>query len=143
MDAAGRILAEDITATRDFPPFNRVTMDGIAINTQSFHAGNRQFKIEKIQAAGQPPQALENINCAIEVMTGAVLPDNTDAVIPYEDCKLENGIAGVASDQVLPYQNIHRQSTDHKAGEILLKKEGKSSRLLLVFWPQKGFPVFR
>ena len=48
----GRILKEDIAADRDFPPFNRVAMDGITIDSISFKNGQRRFKIEGIQAAG-------------------------------------------------------------------------------------------
>ena len=55
--SVGRILKEDIKADRDFPPFNRVTMDGIAIDFKEFSSrlrSNRhlQFTIEGIQAAG-------------------------------------------------------------------------------------------
>ena len=41
MKSLGRILAEDLTADRDFPPFDRVTMDGIAIRFQDFKNGQR------------------------------------------------------------------------------------------------------
>ena len=54
MDAMGRILREDLIADRDFPPYDRVTMDGIAINFQAFAAGKRSFIIEGIAAAGAP-----------------------------------------------------------------------------------------
>ena len=50
--AVGRVLAEKIVADRDFPPFNRVAMDGIAIVFNTFLNGQRQFSIQDIQAAG-------------------------------------------------------------------------------------------
>ncbi len=50
--SVGRILREKIVADRDFPPFNRVSMDGIVIDYTSFKNGQRSFKIEGIQAAG-------------------------------------------------------------------------------------------
>ncbi len=50
----GRILAETVKADRDFPPFDRVSMDGIAIQFKSFEDGWRDFKVEGLQAAGQP-----------------------------------------------------------------------------------------
>ena len=53
--AVGRTLAEPILADRDFPPFNRVSMDGIAISAKAFQSGRSQFEIEGIQAAGIPP----------------------------------------------------------------------------------------
>ena len=46
--SVGRILKEEIVADRDFPPFNRVSMDGIAIDYNPFKNGQRGFKIEGI-----------------------------------------------------------------------------------------------
>ena len=85
LESVGRILKEDIVADRDFPPFNRVSMDGIAINHRFFEYGVRDFKIEGVQPAGRPQEKLENAAHCYEVMTGAVLPENTDTVIRYED----------------------------------------------------------
>jgi molybdopterin molybdotransferase len=51
-EAFGRVLDENIEADRPFPPFNRVTMDGIALNFNAFSSGLRIFPIEKIIAAG-------------------------------------------------------------------------------------------
>ena len=72
MKSQGRVLKEVILADRDFPPFNRVCMDGISINEKAFLKGSRSFHIEGIQAAGSPQLSLENENNCIEVMTGAV-----------------------------------------------------------------------
>ena len=79
--SVGRILKEDILADRDFPPFNRVSMDGIAINYRFFEYGVRDFKIEGIQPAGSPQEEMLNAAHCYEVMTGAVLPENCDTVI--------------------------------------------------------------
>ena len=96
--SVGRILKEEIVADRDFPPFNRVSMDGIAIDYQEFSSrlrSNRQFsfKIEGIQAAGSEQITLQNSENCIEVMTGAVLPNKANTVIRYEDVTIKNGIA--------------------------------------------------
>jgi molybdopterin molybdotransferase len=125
--AEGYVLAEDVCADRDFPPFNRVAMDGIAINFQSFMFGQRSFTLEVIQAAGMPPQKLQQENNSIEVMTGAMLPEGTDTVIRYEDLDIENGIAKILIDTVEPNQNIHPQAQDFKLGERLLSAGFKIS----------------
>ena len=70
----GRVLAKNIIADRDLPPFNRVTMDGIAINFSLFEKGNRQFKIVGTQAAGDKPIEINEPGECIEVMTGGALP---------------------------------------------------------------------
>ena len=92
-EAVNRVLAENIVADRDFPPFDRVSMDGIAIQYSSWEQGKRDFYVEGIQPAGTPQQSLaDGANC-FEVMTGAVLPKNTDTVIRYEDIEIKNGIS--------------------------------------------------
>jgi len=123
VNAIGRVLKEEILADRDFPPFNRVSMDGIAIVHDTFSNGIRDFPIENIQPAGSKQVELKNtLNC-IEVMTGAVLPKNADAVIPYEKIILKNGAATVEIEEVKYYQNIHPKGKDRKKGEILIKKD--------------------
>lgn len=121
LQAHDRILAQPIIADRDFPPFHRATMDGIAIHSSAFNQGIRDFKIEDIQPAGQSQkELLDSLNC-IEVMTGAVLPANTDAVIRYEDIIIENDIAQVSIAQVAAFQNVHLQGTDETAGNTLVE----------------------
>lgn len=55
LHASGRILAEDLTADRDLPPFDRPTVDGIAIRYAAYEKGIRSFGIKAIQSAGEPP----------------------------------------------------------------------------------------
>ena len=52
VDCVGRVLAEDVRGERDQPPFDRVTMDGIAIAYRDFAAGTRGFEVVGTQAAG-------------------------------------------------------------------------------------------
>lgn len=125
--AAGHVLAESVYADRDFPPFNRVTMDGIAIGYAYFKNGQRTFTVEGIQAAGMPLQKLNQENNAMEVMTGAMLPGGTDTVIRYEDIELENQTAVILIDAVDPAQNIHPQGQDCRKGDCLFSKGLKLS----------------
>src|SRR5688572_25257996 len=83
-DCVGRVLAEDVAAERDQPPFDRVTMDGIAIAFRDFAAGTREFEVIGTQAAGAPPLALARPAQCAEVMTGTLLPNGADTVIPVE-----------------------------------------------------------
>ena len=120
--SVGRVLKEDILADRDFPPFNRVSMDGIALDYTSFKNGERAFFIEGIQPAGSPQISLSNNKNCIEVMTGAVLPANTNVVIRYEDVLIEHGIAKIQIEEVSYFQNIHEKGKDRKEGDILIQK---------------------
>ena len=125
--SVGRILKEDILADRDFPPFNRVSMDGITVDYSSFKNGQRSFKIEGIQAAGSKQITLNNSANCIEVMTGAVLPNKANTVIRYEDVTIENGIATINVDAINDGQNIHIKGKDGKVGDLLIKKNTKIS----------------
>ncbi len=73
--APGKVLRQSIIADADFPPFNRVMMDGIAIKSREFARGTRCFKIQGVQAAGSPQMNLVQGDFCLEVMTGAVATD--------------------------------------------------------------------
>jgi len=123
LGSLGRILKEDIIADREFPPFNRVSMDGIAVSHDTFSNGARDFPIENIQPAGSAQVELRDSKNCIEVMTGAVLPKNVDVVIPYEQVTIENGIATVHVDEIKPLQNVHLKGKDRNENDILQKKD--------------------
>ncbi|NME72490.1 molybdopterin molybdotransferase MoeA [Flammeovirga aprica] len=121
-DAVGKVLAEDIYADRDFPPFNRVAMDGIAVNFSEIEKGTHQFKVEGVQAAGSPQMTLQQTENCLEVMTGAMLPQNVDVVIPYEWTKKDGDIMIVEDfNNIQSFGNIHQKGSDHKEGSLILK----------------------
>ena len=120
--SVGRILKEEISADRDFPPFNRVSMDGIAIDFASFKQGQKSFEIEGIQAAGSKQIKLQNAKNCIEVMTGAVLPKSANTVIRYEDVTIKNGIATINVDSLNDRQNVHLKGKDGNVGDILISE---------------------
>ena len=119
----GRVLKEDVIADCDLPPFNRVSMDGIAIAEAAFNSGQRMFKIEGVQAAGSPQLTLKNNNNCLEAMTGAMLPNGCDVVIQYELLTIENGEATVNLETVRNFQNIHKKGLDRSKGAVLIKKD--------------------
>ncbi len=118
--AVGRVLRETLEADRDFPPFDRVSMDGIAIHFEAFANGQRRFFIEKTQAAGAPQLALARTENCIEVMTGAMLPQGTDTVIRYEDLSIDEGFATIFIEKIEAGQNIHRQGIDRPQSDVIV-----------------------
>ncbi|SHI38113.1 molybdopterin molybdotransferase [Hymenobacter daecheongensis DSM 21074] len=122
--ATGRVLQQPLYADRDFPPFNRVAMDGIALSFAAIAAGQTDFPIEATQLAGTAPQPLRNALAAIEIMTGAMLPPGTDVVVRYEDLEFHeaNGqrIARVQVPPPAAGHNIHHQAADRQQGDLLL-----------------------
>ncbi|MEL6917306.1 MAG: molybdopterin molybdotransferase MoeA [Bacteroidota bacterium] len=121
-NAVGAYLAEDILADRDFPPFDRVTMDGICIVYQAFEGGQREFNIEAIAPAGSPQKTLQNPQNCIEVMTGAIMPKGADTVIRYEDLTIQGGKAMIHLDTLKHRQNIHFKGMDIAQGTLIIKK---------------------
>jgi len=120
--AAGRVLQQAVIAERDQPPFDRVTMDGIAIRFASLDSGNRAFSIQGTQHAGDPVQTLQSTQHCIEIMTGAVLPEESDCVIPVERISVRDGAANIdAAYEAKAGQFIHRQASDHKIGHEILQ----------------------
>src|SRR5262249_32018296 len=91
------VLRENIYAERDDPPFDRVTMDGVALASQAVSTGVRAFRIQATQTAGQAPLTLGSPEQCIQVMTGAVLPGGCDSVIPVEELVLAPGQASLGA----------------------------------------------
>lgn len=120
-ESQGRILQTDLVADRDFPPFDRVTMDGIAISYTAWERGQREFPIQEIAAAGKPQVTLSDHDLCLEVMTGAITPEGCDTIIRYEDTQIDNGSARITVDAVKRGQNIHRQAEDRNAGDVLVR----------------------
>jgi len=131
MSSIGRVLAEEIVADRDFPPFNRVCMDGICLRREDFDAGMREFFLIGVQAAGSPVAQQLKTGEALEIMTGAILPESADCVVRYEDLKIKNDQAIVLIEQLPENNNIHPKGMDKKSGEILILKNKEISSVHL------------
>ena len=117
----GAVLRENVDAERDQPPFDRVTMDGIAIDYEAWRAGRRRYRVIGIQGAGVPPLAISGPGECVEIMTGAMLPGGTDTVIPVERLTVADGEAVVqASATVSRRQFVHPRGSDRPAGSRLL-----------------------
>ena len=121
IQCAGAVLRENIYAERDQPPFDRVAMDGIAVDSSAVQQGTRRLRIQATQAAGDPPLQLAAPQSCIEVMTGAVIPSGCDSVIPVEQITVSSSEAELPSElTVQPWQNVHRRGTDSRQGALLL-----------------------
>src|SRR5262245_52523537 len=125
---AGAVLRENIYAERDAPPFDRVAMDGVALLSESVRGGTRRYRIQATQAAGDPALTLDSKTACIEVMTGAVLPAECDAVVPVEHIKTHKGEIELNDGlEVEAWQNVHRRGTDSRRGALLLSTGGRLS----------------
>jgi molybdopterin molybdotransferase len=114
----GRVLREDLLADRPFPPFDRVTMDGISFRFSDFK-GDPLF-LQGIHAAGHPiPPALKPGHCW-QVMTGSILPSDCDTVVPYEEVTINDETAEI-NGLPTPGIFIHREGSDASQGDLIIK----------------------
>lgn len=121
-DALGRVIAEDVFADRDYPPFNRSAMDGYAIRTEDLQDGVSQFRIvDTIYAGGSTKEVLASGQC-YKIMTGAAVPLSSNAVVRKEDAEEQDGSVSFLINEIKPFQNIARRGEDIKNGDPVLKK---------------------
>lgn len=120
-NSMGRILAEAVSSDRDYPPFNRSAMDGVAIRQHGFEQGIRSFKIIDTVYAGQGKEFEVEEGEAIKIMTGASVPSGFNAVIPRELCEFTEHKVVLKTNEVRVNQNIAQKGEDLKSGVVALK----------------------
>ncbi|MFQ5883308.1 MAG: gephyrin-like molybdotransferase Glp [Candidatus Methylomirabilales bacterium] len=124
LDALGRVVAEDITASEPMPPWDNAAMDGFALRAQDTRGASRErpvfLQVTGTIGAGQIFRDLLKKGEALRIMTGAPMPQGADAVIRQEDTQA--GDQGVfVLREVLSGQNVRYAGEDVKAGEQVLR----------------------
>lgn len=122
LESINRILAEDIFADVDLPPFNNSAMDGYAIK---FSARNKWNIIGEITAGNYYSVPLSE-NDAVMITTGSKIPEDSDTVIPIEDLIVDRNILKLKPDAIYRKgMNIRTQGNDLKKNEIAVKRFSK------------------
>src|SRR5437870_1411995 len=87
----GRVLAEEVAADRDCPPFNRSTRDGYAVRSADVKTAPVSLECVGEARAGKPWSGTltERAGACVEIMTGAPLPEGADAVVMIEHARVE------------------------------------------------------
>ncbi len=122
LHAAGRVLAESVTADRDMPPFPRSTRDGYAVRAADLATLPAKLKVMGEIKAGplQPPSTL-NRGEAFSIMTGAPVPPGADAVVMVEYTSQKGELVEIARSVVLG-ENVVAQGAEAKRGSLLLDR---------------------
>jgi molybdopterin molybdotransferase len=140
-DADSRVLAEDIAADRDYPPFPRSARDGFAVRTVDLPG---ELKVIGEVRAGAVYTGELGDHETVEIMTGAPLPPGADAVVMVEHVvRIENRIT--VSSTLNPGENFTRQGTEAKSGESVLRagsRLGFAEIGLLAMVGRENVPVF-
>ncbi len=120
--SVGRVLAEEIRADRDQPPFDRATRDGFAVWAAEWSAGARLRVVGQVRAgetwAGDGMAA----GSAIEIMTGAPVPEGADAVAMVEHVESDGGEIWAAERRgISAGENIVPRGSEARVGEVVVR----------------------
>lgn len=126
-EALGQIAAEDIVARLDIPSFNNSAMDGFALHAiKTFGVSAdapRRFKVGHCLAAGDVLETADQ-SLAVEIMTGAKMPQGFDAVVPIEKVRTIQDDSGQTVEieiraQLQPGDNVRYAGEDFKTGQLI------------------------
>ncbi len=142
--SVGRVLAADVFADTDLPPFSHSAVDGFAVR---YSADRREWNISGEITAGHFIDTVLSADSAFSIMTGAKMPSGADTVIPVEDCSRsgENIILN-DSARYRAGMNIRHQGEDMTKGSIAVQKNstiGSQTISLLAACGAAEVPVYK
>jgi molybdopterin molybdotransferase len=121
-EARGRVLAEDVAADTDLPPFDRALMDGYAVRAADTAAAPVRLRVAGEAAAGRGWRGTLQAGEAVRIMTGAPVPAGADSVQQVEVTRELEGGASVEIDKPTQVgQFISRRATEIERGEVVLR----------------------
>jgi len=123
--ADGRVIARDVVAPADVPPFSRAAMDGYAVRAADTGGASRTDPRRLRQTGtlytGQVSTAAVHAGECIEIATGAPMPDGADAVVMVEETDRDSDGSVRVFVEVQPSQNVGRRGADIQAGQTVLR----------------------
>ena len=145
----GRILAEDVRADADMPPFDNSAMDGFAVIAEDTRGAAidspRRLKIIADQPAGKVTTQTVIPGTAVQIMTGAAMPPGANAVVVVEDTDSQDDEVVVYSE-ASPEANIRRAGEDVTRDQIVLQAQtriGPAQMAMLASVGMTGAAVYR
>lgn len=142
LDAAcGRVLAETVAADRDYPPEPRSMRDGFALQSSSTPG---ELRVLGEVRAGEPCRFTVGAGEAVEIMTGASVPEGADAVVMIEHVSVQDGKLRVPQP-VEPGANVSPRGSSLKAGAVAVESGTRltpASMALLAAVGAAQVPVF-
>ena len=123
--SSGRILAEDLIAAQNVPPFDRSPFDGYVFRAEDSQNATKETPVtlrilEEIPASGIPHFPI-TAGTASKILTGAPIPEGGDAVVPFEHTEFTEATVTLFS-ACTPGTNIVRIGEDIRKGSLLTKK---------------------
>jgi molybdopterin molybdotransferase len=122
-EALGRVLAEDVAADVDLPPFDRAAMDGYAVRAADVAAAPAMLEVAGLIRAGQYPDRPLAAGQAVQIMTGAPVPAGATAVQQVEKTRPADGGRRVEIlEPVAAGAHISRKGCEVRAGDVVLRR---------------------
>lgn len=143
-EARGRVLAEDVAADRDYPPFHRSIRDGYAVRAEDVASPPVKLHLRGEVRAGRHFAGVVDVGECVSIMTGAPLPDGADAVVMVEYAGSEGDKVTIERG-VRPGENVVSQGSEARAGVSVLprgRRLGAAELGLLATVGKTRVPVF-
>jgi molybdopterin molybdotransferase len=118
--AGGRVLNDEVAADRDYPPFDRATMDGYALRAADLREGVSELTIIGSIFAGEVVSRRLSAGESYKIMTGAPVPPGADMVVRREEATEEGQKVRVRAGTIKPWLNIARKGEDLSSGDIVI-----------------------
>src|SRR3954468_14220844 len=119
------VLAEDVAADIDLPPFDKALVDGYAVRSADLAGGDRLLRVGEEITAGSLPTRPLDVREAAAIMTGAPMPAGADAVVMIEQTRREEGGVVVDDPSVAPGRHWMPRGREMRTGEIVLRRGGR------------------
>ncbi len=124
LEAQGKVLAEDVRAPIDYPPFDRSTVDGYAVRSVDVAGASEvtpvSLRVTGKVSVGSAPVGEVRPGEAYEIATGAMIPRGADAVVMEEHVSRKGNLLTVYRS-VAPSENISQAGSDVSAGDVVLR----------------------
>ena len=122
-EANGRVVARDVIAHGDVPPFSRAGMDGYALRARDTSGASRSdprtlVRVGTLYTGQVSPIPVRDGEC-IEISTGAPMPEGADAVVMVEETDADGDAVRMFAE-VQPQQNVGRQGADIQSGQVVV-----------------------
>ena len=142
-EAAGHILADDVTSPLDVPPFINSAMDGYAINSSDLpQSGEATLQVIGKSFAGAPFDGEVKSGQTVRIMTGAVVPEGADTVIMQEHAEVDGDNIKIGNEHKAK-QNVRNPGDDFFTGDIIIKAGERLSPAKLGLLASVGVSEFK
>jgi molybdopterin molybdotransferase len=116
------VLAEDVAADADSPPFDKALVDGYAVRAVDVDATEQSLTVGELITAGRMPSRALGRREAAVIMTGAPIPPGCDAVVMQERTRSSDGRVWIEQVPVVSGQNLLRRGAEMRAGDVVVKR---------------------